>query len=69
MKIEPAGYETYQVYYAGRPCGQVRKTRSHGYTYWKIVGEKRLYTTRKEAAAELYERALNQPTNLTEIGI
>lgn len=69
MKIKAAGYESYEVYYAGQPCGQVRKTRRHGYTYWKIAGEKNTYRTREEAAQELYSRALSKPTNLTEVRI
>lgn len=35
---------------------EIIKTRRFGYSYWKISGEKALYTTRKAAIAEIDSR-------------
>jgi hypothetical protein len=35
---------------------KIIKTWRHGYTYYKIEGEKDLYTTRKAAIAEIDRR-------------
>ncbi len=47
------GLGVYEVYYGGYLAGEVRATSRFGYKYWKITHNKKTYTTRKEAVADL----------------